>query len=162
MINRIRQRQSSEHGTVLVEFAIAALVFFIALFGVLEVARMLFAYNAIADGVRQGARYAALNSPDALNSTTQSGKVKNVVLYGTDSPAVGAQPTVYGLTASHVSVVYSSDFGVRLGTVTVSVSGFNFQFLTLPSVFGASVTFPTYSVVLTGESAGCVPGVTCT
>ncbi|MBI1763620.1 MAG: pilus assembly protein [Acidobacteria bacterium] len=162
MLNQIRQRANTERGTVLVEFAIAALVFFVAVFSVLEMSRMLWTYNALADGVRRGARYAATHSPDATGSTTNSAKVKNVVVYGTDSPAVGAQPIVYGLATSHVTVTYSGNFGVNLGTATVSTSGFSFQFLAIPSVLGASLTFPTYQVIVAGESAGCVPGVTTT
>ncbi len=162
MTTRTQQSHSTEQGAVLVEFAIAALVFFIAVFGVLEISRLLWTYNALADGVRRGARYAALQSPDTGGSTTNITKVKNVVMYGTDTPAGGAQPIVYGLITSNVSVAYSGDFGVHLGTVTVGVSSFSFQFLAMPSVFGAALTLPAYQVTVTGESAGCVPGVTCT
>jgi Flp pilus assembly protein TadG len=146
---RISARQS-ERGSTLVEFSIAALVFFIALFGVLEVARLLWTYNAIADGVRLGARFATMRAPNSAAA------VRNVVRYGTASPAVGASPIVYGLTDGHIGVTYDN-MGVRLGTVSVSVNNFSFQFLTLPNVFGASLTLPNYTVTLTAESAGCEP-----
>ena len=162
MLKQTTQRKHFQRGAILVEFAIASLVFFIAMFSVLELSRMLWTYNALADGVRRGARYAAMNSPDAAGSTANSTKVKNVVLYGTDAPAVDARPIVYGLATSHVTVTYSGNFGVNQGTVTVQVSGFSFQFLAISSVLGASLNFPPYQVVLAGESAGCVPGVTCT
>ncbi len=158
LINQMAYRNQSKHkterGSTLAEFSIAALVFLIALFGVLEVARMLWTYNALADGVRLAARWAALNPPGAV------GTVQNLVIYGKVNPN-GASPIVHGLNTNHIQVAYSGDFGVHLGTVTVSLVNFQFQFLTLPHELGTSLTFPTYRVTLTGESAGCVPGVNC-
>ena len=152
MANRIRQLGGTERGATLVEFSIAASFFFVALFGVLEIARMLWTYNAVADGVRQGARYASLNAANATN-------VQNVVVYGT--PTAGTSPIVYGLTTAQVNVVYTN-FGVNQGTVAVSVNGYTFSFLVFPNVFGSSLTFPEYQVTMKGESAGntggnCVP-----
>lgn len=146
----VNQIRAVERGSTLVEFSIAASVFFVALFGVLEVSRMLWTYNAIADGVRQGARFAVLNSPGSAAA------VQNVVVYGTAAPAQNAAPIVYGLTTNHVAVVYNN-LGVRQGTVSVTVTGFSFQFLTMPSVFGTSLTFPAYQVSMPGESAGFTP-----
>ncbi|NOT61039.1 MAG: pilus assembly protein [Acidobacteria bacterium] len=153
----MRRRHEKQRGATMVEFSIAALVFLTALFGVLEIARMLWTYNAIADGVRLGARYAAMN---CAGSTTA---VKNMVMYGT--AAAGETPIVHGLTADDVTVTYSNDinagevdFGVRQGTVTVSVAGFDFDFLLLPDVLGDVLTFPTYTVSMAGESAGYEPG----
>ncbi len=139
-----------EKGSTLVEFSIAASVFAVALFGVLEFSRLLWTYNALADGARLGARYAVMHAPGSTVA------VQNVVVYGTASPSVGAPPIVNGLTTGHVTVTYTS-LGVRQGTVTVRISGFSFQFLTLPSVFGATLAFPAYQVSMTGESAGYEP-----
>jgi Flp pilus assembly protein TadG len=147
MIKRI----GTERGATLVEFAIAASVFFVAFFGVLEVARLLWTYNAIAEGVRQGARYASLNAINTAN-------VQNVVVYGT--PGGGTSPVAYGLTTAQVNVVYTN-FGVNQGTVAVSVSGYTFSFLVLPDVFGSALTFPAYTVTMKGESAGNA-GASCT
>jgi Flp pilus assembly protein TadG len=149
MTFRKRPNRKNERGSTLAEFAIAALVFFIALFSVLEIARMLWTYNALADGVRRGARWAALNAPGSAST------VKNVVMYGTTS--AGSQTIVHGLNTNHIQVNYSGDFGVHLGSVSVTLTNFQFEFLTLPDVLGASLTFPDYQVTLTGESAGCVP-----
>lgn len=150
MKHRTGQFRAHERGSTLVEFSIAAGVFSVALFGVLEFSRLLWTYNALADGVRKGGRYAVLHTP---GSTTA---VQNVVIYGTASPGDNAQPIVHGLTTSHVAVTYNN-LGVKQGTVTVRVSGFNFEFLAMPSVFGASLTLPAYQVSMTGESAGYEP-----
>ncbi len=135
-----------ERGATLVEFSIGALVFFTATFGVLESGRLLWTHNALADAARRGARYAVINSQNATN-------VKNVVVYG--DPAGGTTPVVYGLTTSNVDVVYSGDFGVKQGTVSVKITGYNFDF-TIPLI-GATLTMPSYHTTLTGENAGYVP-----
>lgn len=151
MNQQARQRHDKEAGATLVEFSLAASVFLLALFGVLEISRLLWTYNALADGVRRGARYAALNP---VNSETA---VRNMVVYGTASPGEGAAPIVYGLTTERVTVTYSGTFGVQRGTVTVRVSGYAFQFIALPPLTG-SLTLPEYQVSITGESAGIEPG----
>ena len=109
-----RNRTQLERGVGLAEFTIGALVFFMSLFAVLECCRLLWTHNALADATRRGARYAALNTQNVTN-------VKNFVVYGTASPAVGAAPVVYGLTTSNVAVSYSG-FGVKQGTVTVQIT----------------------------------------
>ena len=135
-----------ERGATLVEFSIGALVFFTATFGVLESGRLLWTHNALADAARRGARYAVINPQNATN-------VKNVVVYG--DPAGGTNPVVYGLTTGNVDVVYSGDFGVKQGTVSVKITGYNFDF-TIPLI-GATLTMPSYHTTLTGESGGYVP-----
>lgn len=140
------------------ELAIGALVFFIALFGVLELSRLMWTHNALADATRQGARWASINSQDATN-------VKNMVVYGTTSPGAGAKPVVYGLTTSNVEVAYSTGtvpqrFGVKNGAVTVRITGYNFT-LSIPLV-GRTIAMPDYKAVATGESAGYVPNPTAT
>ncbi len=142
-----RNRTQLERGVGLAEFTIGALVFFMSLFAVLECCRLLWTHNALADATRRGARYAALNTQNVTN-------VKNFVVYGTASPAVGAAPVVYGLTTSNVAVSYSG-FGVKQGTVTVQITSYQFT-LNIP-LANATFTMPAYKTTLTGESAGYVP-----
>lgn len=147
----IGQRHTAQQGLALAEFSIALLAFVVLVFAVLEVGRMLWTYNAIADAVRFGARSATLLAPGSAAA------VQNIVVYGVANPAQNARPVVSGLTAGHVTVAYTNDFGGNLGRVTVTVAGYNFGFLAIPHVLGASVTFPPYQVTLTGESAGFAP-----
>lgn len=139
------QSRRSERGTALAELAIGALVFFIAVFGILELGRLLWTHNALTDAARRGARYASMNS----QNTT---KVKNLVVYGNANG--GTQPVVYNLTTNNVSVTYSG-FGVKQGTVTVQITGYQFVF-NVPLI-GATITLPAYKTTLMGESAGYVP-----
>ncbi|MFN2530718.1 MAG: TadE/TadG family type IV pilus assembly protein [Pyrinomonadaceae bacterium] len=136
-----------EKGSTLVEFAIGATVFIMSIFAVLEFGRALWAHNALADAARRGARYAVLHSVGS-----DSG-VKNVVVYG--DPAGGSQPLLPDLTVDNVQVSYSPDFIVNQGTATVSIKNYQFKFV-LPFL-PKTITMPTYSTTLTGESAGFIP-----
>lgn len=129
------------------EMAIAGSVFLTVVFALLEFSRLLWTHNALADAARLGARYAAISTENVSN-------VKNMVVYGATSPAEGAKPVVYGLTTSHVAVAYSG-FGVKQGSVTVRVTGYQFSFIV--PVIGTTMTLPDYKATLTGESAGYVP-----
>jgi hypothetical protein len=84
--------------------------------------------------------------PDRATTIT---RVKNVVLY--DSSTAGTSPFVPGLTDTMVTVTYSSNYGVATGEVSVKIE--NYQY----SIFGVSITMPTYQTTLEGESAGFVP-----
>jgi Flp pilus assembly protein TadG len=137
---------SNERGTTLVEFAIGVTVLLTAMFAIVEFGRALFVHNALADAARRGARYAT------LHSNTDVDQVKNVVVYG--DPAGGSQPLVPNLSTTNVNVNYSN-FGLNKGTVSVSVTSYQFQFV-LPFL-GTSITMPNYTTTLTGESVGYVP-----
>lgn len=138
--------QSNERGATLVEFALALSVFLVAMFGVIEFGRAIWVHNALADAARRGARYAV------LHPATDAAAVKNVVIYG--DPAGGTETMVPNLATSNVTVNYSN-FGLNKGTVTVSITNYQFQFV-IPIV-GTTITMPAYTTTLTGESVGFVP-----
>lgn len=138
--------ESGERGATLVEFSIAVTVFLVAMFAVIEFGRALWVHNALADAARRGARYAVLHSSD------NAAAVKNVVVYG--NPAGGTQATVPNLTTTNVSVTYSN-FGLNEGTATVSITGYQFQFVV--PIIGTTITMPAYATTLTGESVGYIP-----
>ncbi len=58
MSNRLRK---GERGSTAVEMAMAAGVFFMMIFGIIEFGRLLYTHNALTDAARRGARYAALH-----------------------------------------------------------------------------------------------------
>ena len=137
---------SNERGATLVEYSIAVTVFLIAMFAVIECGRAIWVHNALSDAARRGARYAVLNSAGNV------AQVKNVVVFG--DPAGGSQPTVPNLSTTNVEVTYSN-FGLNKGTVSVSVTNYQFQFV-IPIV-GTTITMPSYTTTLTGESVGFIP-----
>jgi Flp pilus assembly protein TadG len=135
-----------EQGSTLLEFAIGATVFLTVMFAVLEFGRALWVHNDLTDAARRGARYAV------VHTAGDAASVKNVVVYG--DPAGGSQPVVNNLTTDNVTVTYSS-FGLEGGTVSVSITNYQFQFVV--PLIGTSITMPSYTTTLTGESAGLIP-----
>ena len=138
--------KNNERGSTLVEFAIGVTVFVTAMFAVLEFGRALWVHNALSDAARRGARYAVLHSAGSAD------QVKNIVVYGNEAGT--GQPMLNDLTAANVSVVYNN-FGLNDGTVSVSITGYQFQ-LVIP-IFGRTITMPGYTTTLGAESAGFLP-----
>ena len=145
-MKQIKLFDSGERGTSLVEFAIALMVFMTAMFAVIEFGRALWVHNALTDAARQGARYAVLHPASDIAA------VKNVVVYG--DPAGGTQTTVPNLTAANVTVTYSN-FALNHGTASVSIEGYQFQFVV--PIVGTTITMPKYTTTLPGESIGFIP-----
>lgn len=145
-MRRNKQSFSNERGATLVEFSIGVTVFLVSMFGVVEFGRALWTHNALSDAARRGARYAT------VHSANDSAQIKNVVVYG--DPAGGSQPLVPNLSTANVSINYSN-FALNKGTVSVSVTNYQFQFV-LPLV-STSITMPNYTTTLTGESVGFIP-----
>jgi Flp pilus assembly protein TadG len=141
-----KTQRGGERGAALVEFAIAALVFLTAVFGVIEVGRLLWTHNALADAARRGARYAVTHTPG------EAGDARRMAVYGTTDG--GASPLVYGLSEGNVNVQYKN-FNVGEGTVTVSIQNYDFNFVV--GIVGTKIRMPGYSSTLTGESAGIPP-----
>jgi Flp pilus assembly protein TadG len=137
-----------ERGAALVEFAIAATVFLTAMFGVLELSRMLWVHNALTDATRRGARYAITQG----RSTAVTTAVKNMTVYG--NAAGTGSPLVDGLTPAQVFVDYDG-YELGGGTVTVHVENYDFRFVV--PIIGTTIRMPAYSTTLTGETAGFVP-----
>ena len=61
-------RRKSERGAVQVEFALVAVTFFLVMFGIVEMERMLLVYNTLANATKAGARYAMVHGHDRHSS----------------------------------------------------------------------------------------------
>ena len=145
-MKQVKRFDLSERGATLVEFSIAVTVLLTSMFAVVEFGRALWTHNALTDAARRGARYATLHTPaDVAN-------VKNVVVYGDE--AGGTQPVLPNLSAANVTVTYT-DIGVNKGTVSVGITGYQFQFVV--PLIGTTINMPAYSTTLTGESVGVLP-----
>ena len=147
---RAKNFHNDERGAALVEFALGATIFVSAMFGVLEVGRLLWAHNSLVDATRRAARYAVNRNA----STAAQNEAKNMAIYG--NAAGTGQPLVQDLTAAQVKVTYQ-DFQLGGGTVTVEIENYDFNFV-LPLV-AKTMRLPAYKTSLTAESAGYVPGV---
>jgi Flp pilus assembly protein TadG len=159
MVNRMIKK-SRQEGSTLVEFAIGASVFLLAMFAVIEFGRALWVHNALADAARRAARY-AVNQPASTpagvsTSGTNVGPsiaaIRNVGVYG-NSGGTGAAMVPNLDPTTNIDVTYSN-FGVGQGTVSVSITGYQHQFVV--PIIGTTITMPDYQTTLTGESAGVV------
>ncbi|HLL72966.1 MAG TPA: TadE family protein [Pyrinomonadaceae bacterium] len=145
---RAKNFQNDERGAALLEFAIGATIFMSAMFGVLEVGRLLWAHNSLVDASRRAARYAVNQGM----STAAQNEAKNMAVYG--NAAGTGQPLVQDLTAEQVKISYQN-FELGGGTVTVEIENYDFKFV-LPLV-SKTLRLPAYKTSLTAENAGYVP-----
>ena len=79
-------------GQALPEFAIVAPLFFLLLFGIIEVGRFIFYYEILNNATREGARYAIVNGANSLSRRT-------------GPPAPGATCTMPGCDPTGLDVV---------------------------------------------------------
>jgi len=155
-----RKKRLGESGATLLEFSIGATVFVTAMFAVIEFGRALWTHNALADAARRAARYAvnqpASTPPGVLTTGINVGPsvtaIRNVAISG--DPAGGSKVMVNDLTPANVNVQYMG-FGVGEGTVMVSISNYQFQFIV--PIIGTTIQMPEYHTTLTAESAGALP-----
>ena len=135
---------SRQKGIYTVEFAIIGAVFFMILFGVIEVARALFVWNTITEATRRGARVAAVCPPN-------DPAVKKVAVFGS---ADGTSTVLEGLTIGHVQLGYGA--GDR---VSVSIQGYTHNLIIpfLPDSV-THLTVPPFETTIPSESLGYIPG----
>lgn len=108
---RVRQK-----GATTVEFAFVGALFFIVLFGVIEVGRALFVWNTLTEATRRGARVAAVC--DINNSA-----IKRATVFGTSADPDNS-PVIGGLTTSDVQLTYLDQNGTKIDSPG---SGINFN-----------------------------------
>jgi Flp pilus assembly protein TadG len=147
---RAKNMYGDERGAALLEFAIGATIFVSAMFGVLEVGRLLWVHNSLVDATRRAARYAV---NQGMSTGAQTG-AKNMAVYG--NAAGAGQPLVPDLAASQVKLTYQN-FELGGGTVTAEIENYDFSFV-LPLV-SRTMRLPAYKTSLTAENAGYVPSV---
>lgn len=132
----MRQPFHKQSGLAAVEFSIIGSLFFILLFGIVEMARVLFTWNSAAEATRYGARIAAVCSKDD----------KTAVL-------TRMQRIIPGLTASNVVLAYlpsgCDDTNTYCQQVKVSLS--SYQVTTHIPVVSAVLTVPSFTTTLPRE-----------
>lgn len=161
-----RNFKSDESGSTMAEMAIVAGVFLMILISIIEFSRLLYTHNALTDAARRGARYGAIHKQSALAC------VRNVVVYGAthidenNGCAPTGPPLINGIDTANINIIYrgsdtdndgvaDTSYGTNLGTVTVSIESYQFNFL-IP-YFRVQVNMPHYTTTLPAESAGEEP-----
>lgn len=110
-----RAAAPSGNGQALVEFAVVLPVFFLAIFGLLDVGRLVYTNSAISQAAREGARLAATEA--AWVGSSAAGCVAHPSDIGAGNPGAHVcPPTVADLRADVVAAV--NRMTVSLGPVT--------------------------------------------
>ena len=146
-----------QQGITSVEFAVVGLLVMITLFGVLEVGRLLFVFNALSEATRRGARVAAVcqvNDPAIAEITVFN-----------PSGGGAASTLLSGLTTGDVVVQYLNQVGADVGDpvanfgliefVRVSIQGFNHR-LIVP-LFAGTFPLQSFATTIPRESLGVWP-----
>lgn len=100
----------SQGGLATVEFAIIGVLFFIMLFGVIEMGRALFVINSLTEATRRGARMAAV-------CPVGDPKPATVAVFGNGS---GNSAVIAGLTTGNIQIQYLDVNGNVLPNPTAS------------------------------------------
>ena len=64
-MRRLRVARRGEGGQALAEFAMVSLVFFMLVFGMVDIGRAVWHYNTLAQATREGTRYAIVHGADS-------------------------------------------------------------------------------------------------
>ena len=124
-------RRKNQRGSTLVETSLVVVSFLAVMIGIVDFSQFLYTHHALTHRAREGARWAAVQSP--LNVDL----VKNYVVYGSSSAS--QTPMVHNLTTSMVTVTaptpqgagtpQSSWIGCDGATVKVQISGYRYSII---------------------------------
>jgi Flp pilus assembly protein TadG len=104
----------------MVETSLVLIVFLMMLIGIMDVGQMLFTHVSLVERMREGLRYGVI--------TYDVTAIKNIVVYGTASPADGATPS-FNLTTSMVDVS-RMDANTAEDRIVITLSNYPIQWFT--------------------------------
>ncbi|MFL5734047.1 MAG: TadE/TadG family type IV pilus assembly protein [Chloroflexia bacterium] len=130
------RRASRVSGQSLVEFAIASVVLFMLLLGIIDLARLMFTYSVISNAAQEGARYGIVRPRDVVSSSEAT---QTVAAGGTPYPVATVlvvadgqcnihtrvREKVWGVSQSDVQVRVWYDHGGNTTPVPISTSTAN-------------------------------------
>lgn len=107
---RDKQHRRRERGQTLVEFSLVALILFLLLFGVIDFARVFFAYATMSHGVREAARWAVVNPSDPTAIENRA-RQSMLVIGGTEN-VQAVFPDGCATHLCRVQVIATSDLAI--------------------------------------------------
>lgn len=143
-----------QKGITTVETAVIMLLALITLFGVIEIARAMYVFNALEEATRRGARVAAVC------------QVNDPAIAQIASFNYSGAPVVGGLTPANILVQYIDFSGnvlpnpmAAFGTINyVRVSIINYTHQLLIPMFVTNIAAPPFATTIPAESLGVWPG----
>ena len=153
--------KTRQKGTTTVEFAIVGGLFFLILFGIVEIGRALFVWNGLADISRRAARIAAVCPPK--NQAITRVAIYNAATDGSDSSVIsGLNPADVKLSYfnSDMIPVLSPETPTGFSSVRyvqASIDGYTHQLLIpqlLIPTMNMTLTPPDFATTVPAESLG--------
>lgn len=153
--------RDGERGATILEFALAASIYFMLLFSVTAAGVYFWTHNGLVEATRRGARYAA-----TVSKTGAKTSIRNMAVYG--NTAGTGTSIVPNLVPANIAVRHSSTFGVNKGTVSVAIctaasddedndcTPYTYDFI-ITGLSRLDIAMPTYRTTVAGESAGFTP-----
>lgn len=149
-----------QEGITTVEFAIVGAVVLLAIFTVIEIGRLLWTWESLAEATRRGARVAAV-------CPVNHAAIANVAVFN-EPASSGSSAIIHDLTTGQVTVSYLDQNGITLADpanadwcdiryVRVRITGYTYNYV-VPMV-GSFLNAPAFETTLPAESLGLVPGV---
>ena len=120
-VKRTGITRNAVRGSVLVEIALVAVLFFGIIIAIMDLAQFLFCEQALVERARAAARWGAVT--DSSNSTA----ITNVVLYAQSTIPTAAKP-YFGLTPAMVSVS-TPDVNTDNYRLVITISGYSFPLI---------------------------------
>jgi hypothetical protein len=113
---RVRERIRDKEGQALVEFAFVAVFLLLVIFGIIDFARLFFAYATMSNGAREGARYGITHPSD--DAAIEARARKMMVLIGAEANVQiqrpgeddGSNPECTTPHLCRIQVIITSDF----------------------------------------------------
>lgn len=127
-------RMRGQRGATAVEFAVAAMLFFGLVIGVIEFARMMYLWNAGAEATRLGARLAAVCDKDAAKVKARMRQMLPI------------------LTDSNITVTYPAEECTALNCDPVTVTISNVTLRMMIPLAPLSVPMPSFTTSIPSES----------
>jgi hypothetical protein len=147
--------KSLQNGTTTVEFALIGFLFFLVLFGILEIGRMMFTINSLAESTRRTARLAVVcplehDQIPVVGNFNQPGES-------------GENNFIFGMNASNLDIDYLDESGNETAILNevefVRVSIVDYEYDLLIPGLSLSLTSPTFTTTLPAESLGIIPDI---
>lgn len=122
----MRRTRQSERGQTLIEGALALMVFFSLLFGVIDCGLLLVRHQSLVERVRSAVRWGVVRPWDGSGE-----QIANLILYDQPTEPAGSTGSYLGLTRDNVQVRYQPASPARPDDemLSVSIVNFHYQFL---------------------------------
>lgn len=150
-------RAQTQQGVYVVEFAIAASVFFVLLFAVLEIGRLMYTWSTLNTVTQRGARIAAVCPPN-------DPEVQRLTVEGRSGAGTGV--LLPGFEESNISLTYLDENNAASSSietirfVRVSIDDYTHGMIIprlLANFTNAPLSSPTFSTTVPAESLGWSP-----